>query len=353
MNNIFQSARLKLTLWYLVILMVVSFIFSFVVYSSLNAELDRNARREQQKVVAEQLKIALPKPLPDPEKLPKELVDPPLNNEIKQNLINSRNSLILQLLFANIIVLGLSASAGYFLAGKTLKPVEEMVEEQKQFISDASHEFRTPLATLKTALEVTLKMGPVPYDRIKSLLESNLEDVNNLEALTNGLLVIEKYSRGMDKNHYVAVQMDSLMKDCVRRITPKAELNKIKISLKANPVKIMGDKQELQEMINNFLDNAIKYNKPKGKVEVKLSNQNRNAVLQIKDTGIGMSGSDIPHIFERFYRADNSRSRNGTGGYGLGLHIASHIVKQHNGTITVDSALNKGSTFIIQVPLKK
>lgn len=353
MNNIFQSARLKLTLWYLVILMIVSFIFSIVVFTSLNAELNRNARREQQKIVAEKLKIVLPKPLPDPNKLPRELVNPPLNTEIHQSLDSARNTLILQLFFANIIILGLSATASYFLAGKTLKPVEEMVEEQKQFISDASHEFRTPLATLKTALEVTLKMGPVPYDRIKSLLESNLEDVNNLEALTNGLLVIEKYSRGVDKNHYVAVQMDSLIKDCVRRISPKAGLNQIKVSLKTVPVNIMGDKQGLQEMINNFLDNAIKYNKSKGEVEVKLSVQNRNAVLQIKDTGIGMSDSDIPHIFERFYRADNSRSRNGAGGYGLGLHIASHIVKQHNGTITVDSALNKGSTFIVRIPLKK
>ncbi|MEI6533491.1 MAG: HAMP domain-containing sensor histidine kinase, partial [Candidatus Roizmanbacteria bacterium] len=349
-NNIFQNARLKLTFWYFIILMTVSIIFSIVVFISLNAELERSARREQQKIVADELKIELPKPLPDPNKLPRELVNPPLNSEIQLTLVNSRNLLLFQLLVANCLVLGLSASAGYFLSGKTLKPIEEMIEEQKQFISDASHEFRTPLATLKTALEVTLRMGPIPYDQIRRLLESNLEDVNHLEDLTNKLLVIEQYSRGIEKNNFHIVHIDLLIKDIVKRLTPKAKIKQIKMSLNTIPLSVNGDNQGLQDMITNCIENAIKYNVQKGKIEIQLSSQNKYAVIQIKDTGIGISDKDIPHIFERFYRADNSRSKKDASGYGLGLHIVSHMVKQHNGIITVSSTINKGSRFIIQLP---
>lgn len=352
MNNIFQSARIKLTLWYLLILMIVSFIFSIVVFTSLNAELNRNARREQQKAVAEQLKIELPKPLPDPDKLPRELVDPPLNNEIKQTLNNSRNALVLQLLIANIIVLGLSASASYLLAGKTLKPVEDMVEEQRKFISDASHELRTPLASLKTAIEVTLRMGKISYAQMKNILESNLEDVNHLEKLTNNLLIIEKLSKSIGKKNFAKVQIDDLLKNCVKRISPIADENKIRITLKSTPISIMGNIQDLEEMFNNFLDNAIKYNKKNGKVEVNQYLQNNYLYISFKDTGIGISDIDIPHLFERFYRADNSRGRSGTCGYGLGLSIASQVVKNHKGTIIVNSKVDKGTTFIVKLPTK-
>lgn len=347
MNNQFKKTRLQLTAQYLVILMIVSSIFSVVVYTSLNAELLRSARREQQKVVAEKLRVDLPKPLPDPKDLPKELVDPPLNAEIKQSYDNSRNLLLLQLFVANLLVLGLSSMASYFLAGKTLKPIEEMIDDQKKFISNASHELRTPLTTLKTAIEVTLKMGPVSYDRIKQILESNLEDVNSLETLTNNLLAIEKYHRGLEKQSFTKLDLDELVLDCVNKIKPKAEINKIKIITKVSPIQLSGDRQSLIEMINNLLDNAIKYNRSNGKIFVKLYAKDNNKCLEIKDTGIGIAKSDIPHVFERFFRADNSRSKSGAGGYGLGLSIVSEVVKHHQGKILVDSDIGKGTTFIV------
>jgi signal transduction histidine kinase len=353
MNNQFKQTRLQLTSWYLVILMVVSGIFSLVVYTSLNAELLRNARREQQKIVADQIHVVLPKPLPDPNQLPPELVDPKLSPEIQQSYDNSRNGLLIQLLIANLIVLGVSATASYTLAGKTLKPIEQMLDDQKKFIANASHELRTPLTTLKTAIEVTLKMGPIPYERTKSIMESNLEDVNNLEELTNKLLIIEKYSNSNVKPLAADIRMDNLVKDCIMAVSAKAKSNHIKISAKTTPTVLRGNDQGLREMVTNFLDNAIKYNKPHGKVDIKLFKQNNCLLLEIRDTGIGIKNSDIPHIYERFFRADNSRSKSGTGGYGLGLSIASQIIKQHKGKISVQSILGKGTTFTVQLPLKK
>ena len=352
MNNQFKNTKLRLTLWYLAILMIVSIVFSIVVFISLNAELLRNARREQQKIVADQLKIVLPKPLPDPDKLRKELVDPPLSFDIKQNYNNLRNQLFLYLFLANGIVLGLSTSASYILAGKTLKPIEQMINDQKKFIANASHELRTPLTTLKTAIEVTLKMGPVPYNKVKSILESNLEDVNSLEKLTNNLLIIEKYSKSTERKAFDNVQMDKLVAECVSVMKPKAQVNKIKISLNTTPLIIKGDRLALEEMINNLLDNALKYNKVKGKIDISLFARNNNLYLKVEDSGIGIGKIDIKHIFERFYRSDNSRSKSNIAGYGLGLSIVSEIVKQHKGIISVNSIEDKGTTFIVQIPLK-
>lgn len=350
-NNIFHTTRVKLTLWYLLILMSISIVFSVVVYISLSNELYRIARREQQKVIAGKSKIVLPVPLPDPKDLPKNLVDPVLTGVIKDEYISSKNKLLLQLIFTNIIVLGISAAASYFLSAKTLQPIEEMLEKQKKFISDASHELRTPLTSLKTSIEVTLKMGEIPYKKIRELLESNLEDVDNLEKLTNKFLIIERFSKGVNQQKFVEIQFDDLVNACIKNILPKAEIFNIKISKNIEHTKLFGDKVGLQEVVNNLLDNAIKYNKNGGQINVDLYSKDNHIYFEVRDTGIGIDPLDVPHIFERFYRVDNSRSKSQAEGYGLGLSIVYEIVKQHNGKVNVESTLNKGSTFIVKLPL--
>ena len=352
-TNHFTRARIQLTAWYLIILMIVASIFSVVAYTSLNSELLRGARREQQKIVADRLKIELPKPLPDPKDLQKELVDPSLDKNIRDDYINSRNQLLLYLFLANAFVLGISATASYFLAGKTLRPIEKMLDDQKIFVASASHELRTPLANLKTAIEVTLKMGSLPYKKIKDLLESNLEDVNTLEKLTNGLLIVEKYDNGLDINSLQEVRLDKVIEDSISRLKILAKNKNVVISHKLKPLSTMGSEEALKEMVDNLLENSIKYNKVKGKVEIGLSARQNNLLLVIKDTGIGIAKNDLPKIFERFYRADNSRSKTVTKGYGLGLSIVSEIVKQHRGEIFVDSTINNGSTFTVTLPLKR
>ncbi len=353
MKNNFTRARVQLTAWYLVILMIVAFIFSIVVYTSLNSELLRGARREQQKIVADRLRIELPKPLPDPKDLQRELVDPPLDDNIREDYIISRNQLLLSLFLANLIVLGVSASASYLLAGKTLKPIEKMLEDQKIFVASASHELRTPLANLKTALEVTLMMGPIPYKKIKDLLESNLEDVNTLEKLANSLLLVEKFSNDIDRNSFQEVRLDKIILDSVSRFTKQADKKKISIKHQLEQVVLVGNEEALREMVDNLLENSIKYNKDKGKIYINLTSNNNHLTFTIKDTGIGIEKNDFNKIFERFYRADNSRSKTITKGYGLGLSIVNEIIKQHHGQILVESTINMGTTFVINLPLKR
>jgi len=333
--------------------MIVAIIFSIVAYASLNSELLRGARREQQKIVADRLKIELPKPLPDPKDLRKELVDPPLDKNIKDDYLNSRNQLILYLFLANAFVLGISTSASYILAGKTLRPIERMLEDQKIFVASASHELRTPLANLKTAIEVTLKMGPLPYERIRDILESNLEDVNTLEKLTNGLLIVEKFDKGIDTNSVHEVRLDKTIEDSISRLRALAKKKRLVIRKNLKAVSIIGDEEALKEMVDNLLENAIKYNKNRGRIEVDLTASQNKLSLIVRDTGIGIARSDYSKIFERFYRADNSRSKTVTKGYGLGLSIVGEIVKQHKGEITVDSTINKGSSFTVILPLNR
>lgn len=348
MNNIvFKKARLKLTLWYLVILMIVSTIFSVVVYTSLNAELLRNARREEQKIIAEKLDFTLPVPLPDPNNLPKALVNPPLSGEIEKAYLNSRNNLIIEILIANLIVLGISVSAGYLLAGKTLTPIEEVLNNQKKFISNASHELRTPLTALKTSIEVTLKMGPVPYPKIKALLESNLEDVVGLEKLSNSLLRIEKLGDGFDNKKLVVIKFDDVVKHVIERFKPIATQNKIRISSEIHNVNILGDVESLDELTSVLLDNAIKFNKLNGKVKISLYKNGKTAFLKVADTGIGIQKSELPHIFERFYRGETN-----VDGNGLGLSIASEIVKKYNGQIAINSVPEKGASLIVSLPIR-
>lgn len=351
MNNQFQSARIRLTLWYTAMLMIVALVFSMVVYISLNAELLRAGRREQQKLVAEKLNIVLPKPLPDPKDLRPELVNPVLTGEIKDTYLYSRSLLIMQLLVANAVVLGLSASAAYLLAGKTLRPIQLMVQEQKKFIANASHELRTPLTSLKMAIEVTLRMGEAAYPQIKEILQDNLEDVQNLERLTNNLLIIEKYAPGTKHHTTNAVQFDTLIVSCVDKLKSKAENAKVHISTSLKPCQIVGNESALREMVANLLDNAIKYNKPEGVIQVALEPQGRSAKLLVSDTGIGIAEKDLPHIFERFYRADHSRSKTDITGYGLGLSIVSQVVNEHKGSIATHSKHGVGTTFTILLPL--
>ena len=320
---------------------------------SLNAELLRSARREQQKILAEQMNIVLPKPLPDPQQLPKEFENPVFNSEIKQAYLVARNKLILELFVANILVMLISATASYFLAGKTLKPIEIMLEEQKKFIADASHELRTPVTALKTAIEVTLKMGPISHEKMSEILNSNLEDVNNLESLSNSLLSFEKYSGGIDSKSLSEIQLDKLIRETVERLKPLADKSLVKIKVDVVPLKVLGEYRSLSELISILIDNAIKYNKPNGNVAISITEDTNSTHIIVKDEGIGIAESNIPHIFERFYRVDGSRSKNITSGHGLGLAIAYNIIKNHGGKIDVKSELGKGTTFKVTFPKRR
>lgn len=313
----FKRARIKLTAWYLAIIMVISLSFSGVIYVGVNRELTRI--EDFQRVRIQRIIGGNP---------------PPFEIEAPQADVNAwaeaRNRIILTLGFINVAILIISGAAGYFLAGRTLEPIAEMVDKQKEFVSDASHELRTPLTSLRTEMEVALRDKKMNLAGAKGIIKSNLEDVTRMQKLSNYLLELNRYEKGAHLD-FTEVDLSRIVEEAITSFKFRFDLNLRKSVVNGN-----GD--SLIELVTILLDNAIKYSPKGGKINVKV----QDGEIAVQDQGVGIPKEDLPHIFDRFYRSDKSR---GTDGYGLGLSIAKSIVELHGGTIKVESKVGKGSTF--------
>lgn len=357
-HKMFKSARIKLTAYYLLIIMTISALFSLAVYRGLTLEIARSMRfqtlRAVQKngILHEQSERFIPRDFIFGIPLPEETNDFPPNFH-RQIFEEAKKRVALELIFINLGILVISGSAGYFLAGKTLKPIAEMVDEQKRFVADASHEIRTPLTAIKTEIEVSLRDKKMDLKLAKNLLESNLEEINKLKSLTDYFLTLDKYQNSNTKFTFETFSLSKVIEETVGRLEGIAKDKKIEIAKKLEDVFIEANKISIMELITILLDNAIKYSHEKGKVVINLETKKNNAVIKVEDFGIGIKSSEIPYIFNRFYRADLSRTKNVVKGYGLGLSIAKSIVDLHKGKISVESVVEKGSIFTILLPLKQ
>jgi len=350
----FKSARLKLTGWYLLIIMLISIFFSAVIYSEMSRELERGFRRAGLRAKAEELGISLPKRFSiQPKDLPIGLREVPLHFFLSEDLQAAKKRLELNLLTINGMILGISAVAGYFLAGKTLRPIEKAMNEQKRFVADASHELRTPLTALKTSMEVALRDKKISLAQAKKLIKSNLEDVNGLQALSDSLLKLTNYQTNGQSLIFENIDIAQVLERAYQKILPLAKKKSIDIKIKVKKQTISANKESLGQMILIFLDNAVKYTPQKGKVAIHTKVDKKSLLIEIKDTGIGVAKKNIPHIFDRFYRVDKSRSKIDVSGYGLGLSLAKRIIEIHRGSVKVSSVLNKGTTFTVKLPLKR
>lgn len=350
----FRSARIKLTGWYLFIIMLISVFFSLVIYVGMVRELERGFRRTELRLRAEELGVFLPRRFSDrPEDLPRRLREARLPFLFTEDLKAAKRRLAVNLIIVNGAILVISAGAGYFLAGKTLGPIEKAMEEQKRFIADASHEFRTPLTALKTSMEVALRERKLPAGKAKKVIKSSLEDVNSLQSLSNNLLNLASLQANGANFNFGRVDIFQVVGRACRKVSPLAREKKVEIKNKVKKQIIEGDKERLEEMMIIFLDNAVKYNFEKGKVVIKGKRDRNQLVLEIQDTGVGIAEKDIAYIFERFYRADQSRSKDKRAGFGLGLSLAKRIIEIHKGSVKVKSRLGKGTTFIIRLPIRR
>jgi two-component system sensor histidine kinase CiaH len=334
----FKEARIKLTAWYLAIIMAISLSFSVVIYIGMSSEL---GRFEQMQAVRQQrvgrINLFLRgQGIPPPEEL--EAIG-------AESIGNARLKMIEVLGSVNFAILVIAGLGGYFLAGRTLDPISEMVEAQKEFVSNASHELRTPLTSLKTEIEVALRDKKMNLSEAKSLLRSNLEDINKMHKLSDYLLKSSKYGGEGTKLELGKVDLGVATLKAVKKLEPLAAKEKIKIIKKISKVEVVGNEDTLVELATILIDNAIKYSGKEKTVEVK------GGILEVRDFGIGITKRDLPHVFERFFRADTSRSKEKMDGYGLGLSIAKSIVDKHGGKIKVQSVVGKGSTFSVQLPL--
>lgn len=325
----FTTARLKLTGWYLLIIMVISGLFSIFVYRSLTLEISRGLR----------LQVMRDYPFGPPPDYDLTVFD------------EARSRVALDLFVVNGGILIISGFAAYFLAGKTLQPIENMVEDQKRFIADASHELRTPLTAMKTEIEVSLRDKQLTAKDAKDLLNSNLEEVNKMQSLSNYLLSLNRYQNSDLKLPFEKVSLSEILTKSISTVQTLADHKHLDIKVIGDDVKVTGNSTSLVELVTILLDNAIKYSHPQNQIIASLGKDAKLATLSIQDFGIGIKAGDIPYIFNRFYRADSSRSKSHVEGYGLGLSIAKTIVDLHHGAISVDSIPDSGTTFTVKVPL--
>lgn len=345
----FRSARIKLTAWYLLIIMMVSLSFSAAIYRVLSVELERVGRLQRLRMerrLPERPPLEFTSMMGHDEWRRLFFLDPDLMAETKSRLL-----FILALV--NLSILGASAMAGYFLAGRTLKPIAQMLEEQNRFVADASHELRTPLTSLKSEIEVGLRDKNLNLNEAKKLLVSNLEEVNNLQVLSDELIRLAQYQKG--KNGWLAenVSLASISGEAIKKVAGLAKSKDINIANKIGDGVVVGNKTALTELLTIFLDNAIKYSPEKTTVTLSSERKDGQVLVRITDQGVGISEADSPHLFDRFYRADKSRTKGVVSGYGLGLSIAKQIVEKHHGSVRVQSQLNKGTTFTVYLPAKR
>jgi len=227
--------------------------------------------------------------------------------------------------------------------------LENAFESQKQFIQDASHELRTPIAIAQTNIEVAEmeeKATAGDYKRLMEILKMSLDRLNKL---SDSLLLLSEGDQPQMK--LSVVDIASILNEVAVEARAKATAASVSLELEPLPDEMptLGDALRLKQAVINLVDNAIKYNKPGGTVKVSARAEGNQIIMQVQDTGIGISQADRERIFNRFFRVDKSRSR-AQGGIGLGLAIVKKIVEDHGGTISVESTPGEGSTFRIALP---
>jgi two-component system phosphate regulon sensor histidine kinase PhoR len=235
---------------------------------------------------------------------------------------------------------------GAILLFQDLTEIRTLQTMRKEFIGNISHELRTPLASIKAIAE-TLQDGAIGDKKLAAGFLTKVD--NEVERMSQ--IVTELIETGEAKLKLETVNLNLLIEDVVAHLFPQAERKNLALVAELSPVlaAVQADKDRIRQVIVNIVHNAIKFTQPGGKVVISTRLDADSAITEISDTGIGITKEDLPHIFERFFKVDRSRSSSGTG---LGLAIAKHTVQAHGGEIRVQSEVGHGSTFSFNIPLK-
>ncbi len=340
----FHSARLKLTLWYLGILMTVSVLFSIVIYRMVVVEVVRFEAFQRSRSEARIGQMFMP--FRGGGLSPRLPVNEELIEETKQRI-----STIILIINGSILLAG--GGLAYILAGKTLDPIQGMMESQKQFIGDASHELKTPLTSLRIASEVFLRDTTPTIHDAKTLIRDNLSEIDSMQSLLETLIQMNKLEydhKEIALNEHVSVQ--KVVAKSVQTVSAHAASKSISITQAVGDHQVIGSELMLVKLLTILLDNAIKYSAQSGRIEIHATAHASHLNVSITDHGMGIDHKDMPHIFTRFYRADSARTRTGeSGGYGLGLSIAQKIANMHGSKIQAKSEKGVGSTFCFSLKL--
>ena len=298
---------LKLTFMYASILCFVSVIFSTIIYSNtVNSFNIRPIKSVQSEAIIKR------------------------DNEIKKEML-------FHLIVLDSIIIILGTIGSYFLSKKTLRPIEEHLDLQMQFISNASHELKTPITVISMENEVLLREKNHSNEELLNQIKSNLEEVNSLSKLVNILLELARNNKiTLEK-----VKVTDIANNAIDKLRVLSNKKNINILNNLNNLEITANKDILEEVIVIVLDNAIKYSDKNTTIKI----YSKNSKIFIEDEGIGIKEKDLKYIFDRFYRADKSHS---TEGYGLGLSLAKHLTEKMKLKISAYNNKDKGSTFVIE-----
>jgi signal transduction histidine kinase len=254
-----------------------------------------------------------------------------------------------------------------------LAKLEAAYIRQQRFVADASHELRAPITSIRCNLDLLASAQNLPPQEAEAALTDARAEADRMGRLVNDLLTLARsdaaskqiadYGYRKNNNWVHKIDLDSLLLEVFRQYKPSAENGNESdgrnfekqtgprlILLDIIPVKVYGDADRLKQVLVALLDNALKYTPFEGSVALSLATDGQYAAIKVSDTGIGIQPQDLPHVFERFYRADPARSRD-RGGSGLGLTIAQSIMHEHEGSIEVESTPGKGSTFMMKLPV--
>jgi signal transduction histidine kinase len=219
---------------------------------------------------------------------------------------------------------------------------------RRDFVADASHELKTPVAAIQVAsetLERALHDDPEAAARFAGQLR---HESARLSRIVSDLLDLSRLES--ERPVFEPVRLDLLARESAARLGDAAREAGVTLEVEARPLTVSGSTKDLALLVGNLLENAVRYTPSGGRVRLEVDSANGGALLAVEDTGIGIPSRDLPRIFERFYRVDRGRSR-ATGGTGLGLSIARHVTERHGGRIEAQSELGRGSTFQVWLPL--
>jgi signal transduction histidine kinase len=264
---------------------------------------------------------------------------------------NALSLLLLLLLGIGGLTLLGAGLGGLFLADRALVPARLAWANQQRFIGDAAHELRTPLTLLRADSEVLLRSREKLEPEDAELLEDIVTETDHMSTLATNMLTLARLDNNSSHREHEVINLTDMALAGVRRVQALADQSGISLQVESNDTAlVIGDPTLLEQAVLVLLDNAIKYNRRGGRVTVGTTVKDKYALLEVSDTGIGIAAEHLPHLGERFYRVDKSRSRE-AGGTGLGLSIARSIAVAHGGALTLTSISEQGTTVTLKLPL--
>ncbi|MFD0674617.1 sensor histidine kinase [Cohnella sp. GCM10027633] len=237
-----------------------------------------------------------------------------------------------------------------YFANRSIAPVQEAFNRQKQFIADASHELRTPLAVINTNADVLLSNSDDTIASQAKWLHHIKSETDRMKTLTSDLLYLTEMDDERANMIYADVNVSEAVESVILTMEAVVYERDLTLGYEIDPgLNARGNAEQLKQVVMILLDNAVKYTNPKGSIELALKRRHNDIVLSVTNTGEGIPAEHLGRIFDRFYRADSSRSRK-QGGYGLGLAIAKSIVEQHKGKLSAKSTVGETTSFYVQLP---